>query len=175
VGPGTVWAAFGDSTLARLDPDTNRKTGSTFVGVGPTSVVADYDSVWVSGSGASEVERFSPVTFQEGPVDELTVGGSPTGLASGAGWIWVASPESDLVTRIDPSLTTTSALPIGVGDGPSAIAVGGDAVWVANTRGGTLSRIDPATSEVVETIPVGNAPSGIAVGGGLVWVAVQAP
>jgi YVTN family beta-propeller protein len=175
VGPGTVWAAFGDSTLARLDPDTNRKTGSTFVGVGPTSVVAAYDSVWVSGSGASEVERFSPVTFQEGPVDELTVGGSPTGLASGAGWIWVASPESDLVTRIDPSLTTTSALPIGVGDGPSAIAVGGDAVWVANTRGGTLSRIDPATSEVVETIPVGNAPSGIAVGGGLVWVAVQAP
>ena len=175
VGPDAVWAVFGDSTLAQLDPATNRKTGSTLVGVGPTAVVTAFGSVWVSNSGEASVERFSPLTFEEDPVDEFTVGGSPTGLAAGEGAIWVASPDSDFVTRIDPSLVTTSSLPIGVGEGPTALAAGGGAVWVADTGGGTLSRIDPMTNEVVETIPIGNAPTGIAVGGGLVWVAVQAP
>ncbi len=175
VEPRAVWAVYGDATLARLDPATNRRSGSVLVGVGPTSVVVAFDSVWVSNSGESSVERFSPATFQEGPVDELTVGGSPTGLTAGEGAIWVASPDSDLVTRIDPSRVATSALPIAVGGRPTATAVGAGAVWVAESGGLTLSRIDPATNEVTETIPIGNPPSGIAVGAGLVWVGVQAP
>ncbi len=175
VEPRAVWAVYGDATLARLDPATNRRIGSVLVGVGPTSVVVAFDSVWVSNSGESSVERFSPATFQEGPLDELTVGGSPTGLTAGEGAIWVASPDSDLVTRIDPSRVATSAFPIAVGSRPTATAVGAGAVWVAESGGLTLSRIDPATNEVTETIPIGNPPSGVAVGAGLVWVGVQAP
>jgi class 3 adenylate cyclase/streptogramin lyase len=176
VGEGAVWAVFGDSTLARLDPSTNRSSGSVLVGTGPTSVVAAYGSVWVSNSGESSVKRFSPVTFTEGqPLDELGVGGSPTGLAAGETAIWVASPEAGTVSRIDPTSTASSVLPISVGGRPSATATGAGAVWVSEAGGGTLNRVDPATNEVVERIPIGNAPSGVAVGDGWVWVAVQAP
>jgi YVTN family beta-propeller protein len=175
VGEGSVWAAFGDSTLARLDPSTNRKTGEVLAGTGPTSVVAAFGSIWVSNSGEASVERYSVGTFPGDPVDELAVGGAPTGLAAGAEAIWVASPEAGIVSKIEPSAVASSALPIRVGERPSATATGGGAVWVANTGSRTLSRIDPATNEVVATIPLGNAPAGIAFGEDLVWVAVQAP
>jgi virginiamycin B lyase len=176
VGEGAVWAVFGDSTLARLDPSTNRSNGSVLVGTGPTSVVAAYGSVWVSISGESSVKRFSPVTFTEGqPLGLLGVGGAPTGLAAGEAAIWVASPETGTVSRIDPTSTASSVRPISVGGRPAATATGDGTVWVSEAGGGTLNRIDPATNEVVETIPIGNAPSGVAVGGGWVWVAVQAP
>ncbi len=175
VGEGSVWGVFGDSTLARLDPSTNRKTGEVLAGTGPTSVVAAFGSIWVSNSGEASVERYSVGTFPDEPVDELSVGGAPTGLAVGADAIWVASPEAGIVSRIEPSAVASSALPIGVGERPSATATGEGAVWVANTGSRTLSRIDPATNDVVETISLGNAPAGIAFGGDLVWVAVQAP
>jgi YVTN family beta-propeller protein len=175
VGEGSVWGVFGDSTLARLDPSTNRKTGEVLAGTGPTSVVAAFGSIWVSNSGESSVERYSVGSFPDDPVDELAVGGAPTGLAVGAEAIWVASPEAGIVSRIEPSAVASSALPIRVGERPGATATGEDAVWVANSGSRTLSRIDPATNEVVETISLGNAPAGIAFGKDLVWVAVQAP
>jgi YVTN family beta-propeller protein len=175
VGEGSVWAVFGDSTLARLDPSTNRKTGEVLAGTGPTSVIAAFGSIWVSNSGESSVERYSVGTFPDDPVDELTVGGAPTGLAAGADAIWVASPEAGIVSKIEASAVASSALPITVGERPSATATGGGAVWVASTGGRTLSRIDPTTSEVVETISLGNAPAGVAFGGDVLWVAVQAP
>jgi len=99
----------------------------------------------------------------------------PAALAVGEGAVWVACRDDDFVTRIDPSLSSRSTLPIEVGDAPSALAAGPGVVWVANTGDGTLSRIDPETREVVETIEIGNAPAGVAVDDGLVWVSVQAP
>jgi YVTN family beta-propeller protein len=175
VGEGSVWGVFGDSTLARLDPSANRRSGEVLAGTGPTSVVVAFGSIWVSNSGESSVERYAVGSFPDDPVDELTVGGAPTGLAAGADAIWVVSPEAGLVFRIEPSAVASSSLPIRVGDRPSATAVGEGAVWVGNTGSGTVSRIDPATNEVVETISLGNAPAGIALGGDLLWVAVQAP
>jgi YVTN family beta-propeller protein len=175
VGEGFVWGVFGDATLARLDPSTNREAGDVLAGTGPTSVVAAFGSIWVSNSGESSVERYAAGAFPGEPVDELTVGGAPTGLSAGADAIWVASPEAGIVSRIQQGSVERSALPIRVGERPSATATGEDAVWVANTGSRTLSRIDPATDAVVKTISLGNAPAGVAVGGDYVWVAVQAP
>jgi DNA-binding SARP family transcriptional activator/streptogramin lyase len=175
VRAGAVWAALGDSTLARIDARSNRTTGSTPAGLGPAAVVTGYGSVWVSLSGESLVRRYSAVTFEEGALVERSVGRSPTAMAAGEGAVWVACTDDDFVTRIDPGLGGSSSLPIGVGDAPSAVAVGVGAVWVANTGDGTLARIDPEKNEVVEKVDIGNAPAGIAVAGGLVWVTVQAP
>jgi YVTN family beta-propeller protein len=166
-----VWVIFGKSTLVRVTPDTFRKAGSTLAGVGPAAIVADSGSVWVSNSGGSNVQRFDPTTFEEGPLKEYTVGRTPTGMAAGEGAIWVAITGDDRVMRIDPD--AGSILPIRVGDGPEAVAVGAGAVWVANKADGTVSRIDPETNEVVRTVAVGNAPAGIAVEDGLVWVSIQ--
>ena len=174
VGEGAVWAVYGDSTLARVDPDTAEVTGSTFVdGSAPAGIAVAAGDLWIVNTDSSDVRRYNPDTFTEGEVGRIHVGRGPTAIAAGAGAVWVANTGDDNVTRIDPG--TSAAPPIRVGDEPVSVAVGGGAVWVANAGDGTVSRIDPATSEVVETIETGNAPSGIAFGSGLVWVSVQSP
>ena len=169
----SVWAAFGDSTIAQIDPTDARVAASAFTGGVSSAIVVGSGAVWVANSGDSTVERFNPATFEEGAVRAFSVGRRPTGIAFGEGAVWVANTADDSVTRIDVALGGTRT--IAVGRGPTAVAVGSGAVWVANTADATVSRIDPATNEVVETIEIGNAPYGVVVSEGFVWVAVQAP
>jgi YVTN family beta-propeller protein len=171
VGAGSVWVVYGDSTLARVEPGARRPAATAIAGFSPSAVVVGGGSVWVANAGDSNVQRFNPTTFVEGPLRAYSVGKRPVAIVYGEGALWVASQGDGVVTRIDPSTGSTTTIP--VGDEPAAIAVSNDAVWVANSGSGTVSRIDPATNEVVQTIRVGNAPSGIAVAEGLVWVASQ--
>ena len=173
VGDGYVWTAYGDSTLARIQPAPVRLAGSTLAGSTPSSVAVGAGGVWVANAGDATVQRFNPTTFEEGPLRTLSVGRRPTAVVYGAGALWVANAGDDSVTRIDPD--TGSTISIRVGDEPDALAVGAGAVWVANSGDGTVSRIDAATNEVVRTIDVGSAPAGIAVAGAFVWVTIQAP
>ncbi|MDP9336966.1 MAG: hypothetical protein M3Q30_27135, partial [Actinomycetota bacterium] len=171
VGAGSVWAVFGDSTLARVEPKTARVVGSVTVGSLPTALVFGGGSLWVVNGGDATVDRFNPATFESGPTLTKSVGGRAAGIAFGEGAVWVANTADDTVTRIDPSTGSTTT--IAVGDGPVAVAVGAGSVWVANASGATVSRIDPVTNDVVHTIRLGSAPSGIAFADGAVWVAAQ--
>jgi YVTN family beta-propeller protein len=175
VGEGSVWAVYGDSTIARVDPASMTVVGRTFAGAAPAGVVVQSGYVWVVNTDGATVQRYQPSTFEEGPLGSPTsVGQRPTAIAAGEGAVWVVNTGSDTVTRIDPGTPPTTEA-IRVGDGPAAIAVGAGAVWVANAADGTVSRIDPRSYEVVKVIETGNAPWGIAVGDGFVWVSVQAP
>jgi YVTN family beta-propeller protein len=173
VGSGFVWAAFGDSTLARVRPVAVRPAASALAGSTPSAVLVARDAVWVANAGDATVQRFNPATFEEGPIRTFNVAERPSALTYGDGALWVACAGDDVVARID--LDSGSTIPIRVGDEPSAVAFGADAVWVANQSDGTVSRIDPARNEVIRTIDVGNAPAGVSVANGMVWVAVQAP
>jgi len=175
VGEGSVWAVFGDSTLARIDRRSGRTSGSVAGGEGPAGVVVAFGSVWVSSSGDATVRRFNPATFEEGPIAQFTVGRSPAGIAAGDDAIWVANEGAGGVTRIDADIGFNSADPIRTGDGPTSVAAGDGTIWVSNTSAGTVSRIDPRRNEVIETVQVGAAPAGVVVANGLVWVSVQAP
>jgi YVTN family beta-propeller protein len=172
LGEGSVWAAYGDSTLARVHPETLAASASATAGSAPAALVVAYSAVWVANSGDDTVRRFSPRTYELGDVGSFTVCRTPSGIAAGAGSIWVSCADDDLVARLPADLSSASSVQIPVGDGPTAVAFGAGAVWVANETAGTVSRIDPATNDV-ETIDVGNAPAGIAVDRGLVWVSVQ--
>ncbi len=172
LGEGSVWAVFGDSTLARLDGSA-RLLGETVAGSQPAGLVVAAGDVWVTNSGEATVQRFRAETFRQGAVKTFNVAAGPAGIAYADAAIWVANADADLVTRIDPDSGAT--LQVTVGEGPSAIASGSGAVWVANATAGTVTRIDPKSAEVVATIEIGNSPSGILVSGGLVWVAVQEP
>ena len=172
VGEGAVWAVYGDSTLARVEPNGPRVTATTLTGANSAGVVVGDGSIWVANAGDATVQRFNASTFEEGPIGEITVGRQPVALVYGNRAIWVVNRADDTVMRIDPS-TNANVFTIRVGDRPVAIAVGAGAVWVANAGDGTVSRIDPATNDVTKTIEVGNSPAGVAVAGGLVWIAVQ--
>jgi YVTN family beta-propeller protein len=176
VGGGAVWAVYGDSTLARIDPVKIKVTGRTVTATAPAAIVVATGYVWVVNTDSTTVQRFQPETFEQGPLGTPTsVAQRPTAIAAGDGAVWVANTGADTITRIEPG--TAGAAPttesIRVGDAPTALAVGGGAVWVANAGDGTVSRIDIAKREVVKTIHVGNAPSGIAFGSGAVWVSVE--
>jgi YVTN family beta-propeller protein len=178
VGADAVWAVYGDSTLARVDPIDVRVTGRSVTATAPAGVVVAYGYVWVVNTDSATVERFRPETFEQGPLGTPTsVGQRPTAIAAGEGAVWVANTGGDTITRIEPRTAgaTPTTEPIRVGDAPSAVVVGAGSVWVVNAGEGTVSRIDVAKREVVETIHTGNAPSGIAVGGGAIWVSVQSP
>jgi YVTN family beta-propeller protein len=171
---GFVWAAFGDKTLARVNPATLVGDAAPSTATGPTALVFAYGFIWVA-TATNQVQKFSPDTWDLGPLREWTVCRSPSGIAAGDGAIWVACRDDDLVQRIAVDLTSESSRSIAVGHGPAAIAFGDGAVWVANKDDGTVSRIDAETYEVVKTIELGNAPAGIAFSHGRVWVSVQAP
>jgi YVTN family beta-propeller protein len=171
VDTASVWAAFGDSTFARLDAG-GRVLGKTLAGTQAAGVAVDAGGVWVANYGDSTVYRFDRAGFEQGPVRSVSVGRQPAGIAYGHDAVWVACSGDDAVSRIDPNAYST--VTIKVADDPVAVAVAPDAVWVAS-RSGVVSRIDPETNDVVATIEVGNEPSGIAAGLGYVWVTVQAP
>jgi YVTN family beta-propeller protein len=173
VGDGSVWAAFGDSTVASVDPVDVRVVESSFGGSAPAALVVARGSVWVANAGDSTVSRFDPATLLEGPLRTISVGQRPTGVAYGGGALWVANSGDGTVTRIDPSTYSTTT--ITVGPEPVAVAADEKAVWIADATDGALSRIDMKSNDVVETISVGNAPSGVAVSDGSVWVSVAAP
>jgi class 3 adenylate cyclase/DNA-binding beta-propeller fold protein YncE len=168
----SVWAVFGDSTLARLDAG-GRILGEGLAGSQPAGIAVGDGAIWVTNSGDATVYRFHPLTFEEGDVRPVSVGRSPSGIAVGEGAVWVASTGGDAITRIDPTAHSTETIP--VLDEPVAIAVSPGAIWVACKAAGAVLRIDPETNVVVETIEVGSAPSGVAVGFGYVWVTAQAP
>jgi YVTN family beta-propeller protein len=172
VGAKSVWVAFGDSSVSRIDPASGNVVDTTIAGTTPSAIAYGSRSVWVTNEGDSRVTRINPDT--NGPFSlPITVGLRPSGVAVGGGAVWVTGTGDDSVTRIDPDTGSTTS--VSVGSAPVGIAYGVGAVWVANSGDGTVTRIDPSTSRMVATIHVGNSPRRIAVGGGEIWVTVQIP
>jgi peptide/nickel transport system substrate-binding protein len=101
------------------------------------------------------------------------VGPGASGIASGAGAVWVADTLADTLVRIDPTADSATT-PIRVGRGPRGVAVGAGSVWVANSGDGTISRIDPRTKRVSARIHIGQSPQAVVVSRGAVWVTVDA-
>ena len=169
LGGGSVWAAFGDSTLAQVDPDTQKAVGKELTRSIPSGVVYALGSLWLANTSDETVTRFDPATFTNGPVARIPIGRQPVAIAYGEGALWTANADHT-VTRIDPVSHATATIPAGVA--PAGIAAGEGAVWVAGTNG-TVVRIDPALRRVIKRIRLGNpCRAGIAVGGGSVWVSV---
>jgi YVTN family beta-propeller protein len=174
IGPGTVravWAAYSNSTVARIDMQTSRVSARGYGGNTPTGITVSRNAVWVANFNGNSVSRLDPNSLEPATTAPITVGKGPRAIAVGGGAVWVANHFSDDVFRIDPQARAAMSIP--VGRGPTAIAFGYGSVWVANGDSGTVSRIDPKTNRVVATIRVGNSPAGIAVGAARVWVTVQ--
>jgi ABC-type transport system substrate-binding protein/DNA-binding SARP family transcriptional activator/DNA-binding beta-propeller fold protein YncE len=99
----------------------------------------------------------------------LRTGGTPGGIASGAGAIWVTNTADDQLLRIDERRRTTEQLSIG--RGPTGVAVGDAEVWVVNQLDRTVSEINPRARRQVASFEVGNGAESIAFGDDSIWVA----
>jgi YVTN family beta-propeller protein len=168
-GEGAVWVANGLlGSVSRLDPSVGAvvKTIDVTFRSSAGSVAIGLGSVWAA-FGGGEVGKIDPRS--NNVVATGVVGSSPSSVAVGEGWVWVANAGDNTVSQVNPRTTSAVAAPT-VGRRPQSVTVGDGAVWVANESDGTVSRID-AASRSSTTIPVGRAPTGIAFGAGAVWVA----
>ena len=66
--------------------------------------------MWVTDNGANNVTRVDPT----GLLTSIAVGNGPTGIAVGAGGVWVADSLDGAVVRIDPvTRSATTTIPVG--------------------------------------------------------------
>lgn len=189
---GLLWVVnTGDSTISRIDPQTNEVISTQGGLTGPCDLAADPGGgVWVTNCLARPfvVAHLS----KAGDIDQtIDVPDVPAGAAFGAGDLWVALlPQSGAdraigtgapvdhppgtILRIDPaSGRVLHSFRVGRGAEYLAFdegAVGGGALWVGNADDGTVSKIDAQTNLVEATIPLGGGNYWVAVGGGFVWV-----
>lgn len=166
------------SSVAVIDPSSNRVVAAIPVGDRPTEIVAYEDAIWVLHP---DLRTLSLVSRSERKVVRTVgLGGTPAALAVDRHGVWVSNSRTGTVDLIEPERLThvgtirTRSAPI-PGPYPDAgpLAIGFESLWVASGDR-TISRVDQVTGRVVNRIrDVDVSPSlgGIAVGLGSVWVA----
>ena len=133
LGAGSVWTTDA-SGLARVDA----RTGSLLAHVPlpfltnttQAPIAFGGGSAWVADEGGNAVWRIDARTNTV--IATLAVGGHPTGIAVGAGAVWVANADGTM-SRIDPNAGQglgRVVRTIRVGGTPSSIGIGGGLVWV---------------------------------------------
>ena len=154
-------AFFGDISLS----SAARADGDLWISVPVDEAGHDIVRVDSSDSVVARLDAFrdnaATVSRDEGDL--------ATGVAAGAGGIWVTSMDGQVV-RIDPRSNRVRRMTV-LEASPRGIAVGEGAVWVVDQAGNKLWRLHPRTGRPQGTIRVGVEPVAVAVGHGSVWVA----
>jgi DNA-binding beta-propeller fold protein YncE len=149
---GRIWVTentrTGPCVVVRIDPATNRTTGSPILVDGsPDSIVSGAGSLWVTSGDGSSVDRIDPAT------GTVTAAWSiPDVDAVGAGSLWGTTGYGVQTTgygvqRIDPGTgAVTAAITV---PGARYVVFWADSAWaMTGTSSGGLVRIDPATNRV---------------------------
>lgn len=170
-GEGYVWVSgAADGSLTRIDPGD----GSTVrydIGGEPGQIAVGDGAVWVRNMG----DRITRVDVATGAVSPpISGGGVPiSGMAVGAGHVWLSHIGDGTVTRVDLRTLAVVGTPIAVGSEPRALELGPDALYVANTGDGSISRIDTTTAEVTGTAAAGSALGGMEIDDGVLYIAAD--
>jgi DNA-binding beta-propeller fold protein YncE len=140
IGEGAVWVPnSGNSTLSRIDPQTNQVVMTIEIGErggsygSPLAVAVTPGAVWVTDNAGFAVVRIDPMTNEltaRIPLKRRIAGVSrdvePYYLSANNEAVWVTGLESDSIIRIDPQTNEVIAafkLP-----SPSGVAIGENAV-----------------------------------------------
>ena len=160
-----VWAVTGAGVL-RYDPAAGAVVEVAGPDrVGPLSGLAVAGgSIWVvSGMVVFKLRPGDGTVLQSDAPKELTPM-IPSGLAAGAGSLWVAG--SGRLARLDAVTGRVAAV---FRAGPGVATVAGDRRNVVGAGGKALYLIDPAANRVRAAVPLPQL-GAVAVGGGAVWV-----
>lgn len=137
------------------------------VGNPPLRLAVGPELVWVTSAADGTLTGIELETRQVR--SRLRLGRGISGVAIGAGSVWVSNPRTGTVLRIDPVKRVTARIP--VGGRPAAIVFGGGRVWVADEDGAGVTAINPAGDRVFKRgIAPHAAPLRLAAGAGAIWV-----
>jgi DNA-binding beta-propeller fold protein YncE len=166
--------------VTRIDPSTGAVATFTIPGVEGAGIAFARGSVWLLSSvPRGAVVRLDPQTLAVQaridlhPVGRLHPFKEAWGLVGDDDRLWVADPNYNTVTEIDPATEAVKrqvhrspATPM---DEPFGIALAGDDVWVAGRNG--VTRIDERTGEVVGELGLPQDQyTNVVVGFGAAWV-----
>lgn len=116
-----------------------------------------------------------PVAGEERPqlAATIPVGRAPSGMAVGAGALWVANEGDGTVSRIDPATDRVVAT-YDVGGAPDDVAVQGGIVWVVDSTRAVVLPLDPAEGAARPPLRVGSGRHiDLATGRGYVWAVAR--
>jgi YVTN family beta-propeller protein len=174
IGFGSVWVANGnDGSVTRIDPRLNAV--ETTLDLGPKAqlvptaaflIAVDETHVWITRG--AELLRIDPQTER---VDRRVRVGTPIGLATGGGSVWVTTLSEGLL-RIDAktaTITATTTLPT------QAIApvFAHQSLWlIANLGHGEIDRLDPNSLTATGTALAGDSPTSLAANDHVIWASL---
>jgi streptogramin lyase len=162
-GPGAQPTAGANGATLVVASQTSLPKGNSL------SLAVGYRAVWVTGIGVTyQVDEATGRIVRTIPTPGTFPDGCRSGIAAGAGAVWVTHGCRGIY-RIDPrSGRVTASLPVpDVGD---AIAVARGMVWVTDYHG-YLLRIQPRTNKITgKPIHVGFGGWWVTPGAGALWV-----
>ena len=168
-GSGGGGANVAPNSVAIIDPESNRVTGSVPVGIRPSAIAIGEGAVWVGNLDDRTISKIDPVTRTV--QQNIGLQSTPTGVTTGAGSVWIANGLRGTVSRLDAGVNAVGEpIEVTARSNAGSIAFGDGKVWAVFGIG-ELGRIDPATNLVEATGVAGGSPSAIAVGEDSVWVA----
>jgi DNA-binding beta-propeller fold protein YncE len=156
----SVWVYNGrGASISEIDAATNRVVKTTSVSditpaeccnlfAGPM-LAADTSGAWFVNGGEVDKARLTHIVAGGGKKREYPLNLTPTGVAAGAGSVWVVGHRGHdyRLLRIDPATgRQTAATPFPARSRVDSIAFGFGAVWVMGSPPATLYRIDPRSA-----------------------------
>jgi class 3 adenylate cyclase len=155
-----------------IDPKTNDIVDEIQVGLRPGPVAVGGGMVWIGNLDErtlTKIDAKGRTSAGTYPLDNRT----PTGIAVGAGSVWVAHGALGKLAAVDPEFgQVTKTIDVAgeaLGSANGSVAVGAGAVW-AVYGDSTLARVDPTRLSVTGRTLTGSAPAGIVIASGYVWV-----
>jgi YVTN family beta-propeller protein len=173
VGSDAIWASSAPNLsnrveLATVDPQTATiGRTQTLEHDAPNSyIAAGAGAVWIGLE-----PRLIRIDQRTREVIADIAGMYTTALAANDDAVWVAEPDDEQLTLVDPDTNeVVRSIPVGASE-PRAVAIGAGVVWVADLATDTVWKVDTVRNQVAQTIKVGDGPGGLALGFGAVWVA----
>ncbi len=173
LGTATVLATACGSNARTTHPLGSVKTSIPIHG--PTFLRQADGQLWVDSLGGV-LSRVDPKTQRITATVRTPCRDECPYLSVGAGRIWVADFDANVVYLVDPrtaKLARTVRIPNG---SPEGVAFTPGSAWVANHHAGTVERIDTRTDRVLATIRVGpvgtGGPQTMAASADAVWAVV---
>jgi len=160
-----VWVSdYGQPSLLKIDPKTNRVVSKTGIGTGSCGLGYGAGSMWIEDTSTSTVSRVSVATAKR--IKAIKVGLTPYDTMFAFGSAWTTAFTQGELERIDPArnrVVNRWKLPMATG------VVGAfGSVWAAGSEG--VIRVDPVSHRVAARIPIDGGAGWTAASADAVWV-----
>jgi streptogramin lyase len=172
---GDIWAAEGDSgAVVRIDPESAQVRATIPVrssapppdaGRDPAALAASDNMLWVLSGDGWSVAGIDPRSNQV--TRSFLLSHQADDIAAAAGSLWLTSPASNVLDRVDPANGTLQAS-IAVQQ-PTGLAATNASVWVGSAT--RVLRIDTQRDRVADRLDLGGQVFALAADGENVWAA----